>query len=95
MSVCVSNSSSGLVIGFVNLPYITREETGFATVTVAIRSENVVLDADFVVGFMTNDISGLQNSAQGIEKVHHYTYTSISYYVILIAFQLDLTTHHS
>ena len=61
----VSTSYSVLTIGFVNAPYFTREETGFVTVTVAILSEGVVLDDDFVVGFETMELTGLQNTAEG------------------------------
>ena len=58
-------SSLGLIIGFVDPPYSTREETGFVTVSVAILSAGVVLDDDFVVQLQTSDLPDLQNAATG------------------------------
>ena len=58
-----------LIIGFIDAPYSTREESGFATVTVGILSTGVVLDDDFVVRLSTSDLTG-NNAALGKMLFH-------------------------
>ena len=58
-----------LIIGFIDPPYSTREESGFVTVSVGILIAGIVFNEDFVVNLQTMDIAGIQNAAQGNNSV--------------------------
>ena len=65
MDVKVYISHIDTVIGFIDPPYSTSEESGFVTLPVGVLSAGGALYHDFVVRLETRDLTGIMNTAEG------------------------------